>query len=99
MSVAAASGKAGGVSGGGSATDLGYFTLTDTAGAFSLTFTAIPEPSTYAAILGALTVTRQLKPLIVTSHLLFGFTTLSLLWWLVMTLWMRKDPPPSVAAS
>ena len=45
-----------GVSGGGSATDLGYFTLTDTAGAFSLTFTAIPEPSTYAAILGALTV-------------------------------------------
>jgi len=45
-----------GVSGGGSATKLGYFTLTDTAGAFSLSFTAIPEPSTYAAILGALTV-------------------------------------------
>jgi len=41
---------------GGSATKLGFFTLTDTAGAFSLTFTAIPEPSTYAAILGALTV-------------------------------------------
>jgi hypothetical protein len=47
-----------GVSGGGSATKLGYFTLTDTSGAFSLSFTAtaIPEPSTYAAILGALTV-------------------------------------------
>jgi cytochrome c oxidase assembly protein subunit 15 len=48
----------------------------------------------FQAILGALTVTRQLKPLIVTSHLLFGFTTLSLLWWLVMTQWMRKEPPP-----
>ena len=48
-----------GVSGGGSSTLLGTFTLTDTAGAFSLSFTpftAIPEPSTYAAILGALTV-------------------------------------------
>lgn len=41
---------------GGSATELGTFTLTDTSGAYSLTFTAIPEPSTYAAILGALTV-------------------------------------------
>jgi cytochrome c oxidase assembly protein subunit 15 len=41
------------------------------------------------AILGALTVTRQLKPLIVTAHLLFGFTTLSLLWWLALTLWWR----------
>jgi len=45
-----------GTGGGGSATKLGYFTLTDTAGSFALTFTAIPEPSTYAAILGALTV-------------------------------------------
>jgi cytochrome c oxidase assembly protein subunit 15 len=44
------------------------------------------------AILGALTVTRQLKPLIVTSHLLFGFTTLSLLWWLSLTLWWRRNP-------
>jgi len=45
-----------GVSGGGSATKLGFFTLTDTAGAFSLSFTAVPEPSTYAAILGAITL-------------------------------------------
>lgn len=45
-----------GVSGGGSSTLLGTFTLTDTAGVFSLSFTAIPEPSTYAAILGVLTV-------------------------------------------
>jgi cytochrome c oxidase assembly protein subunit 15 len=42
------------------------------------------------AILGALTVTRQLKPLIVTSHLLFGFTTLALLWWLTLTLWWHR---------
>src|ERR1700682_787533 len=33
------------------------------------------------AVLAMLTVTRQLKPLIVSLHLLFGFTTLSLLWW------------------
>jgi cytochrome c oxidase assembly protein subunit 15 len=41
----------------------------------------------FQAVLGALTVTRQLKPAIVTSHLLFGFTTLSLLWWLVLSIW------------
>jgi cytochrome c oxidase assembly protein subunit 15 len=35
--------------------------------------------------LGALTVTWQLKPLIVTLHLLFGFTTLSLLWWALLS--------------
>ncbi|HEX4024723.1 MAG TPA: COX15/CtaA family protein [Steroidobacteraceae bacterium] len=40
-------------------------------------------------ILGMLTVTWQLKPSIVTLHLLFGLTTLSLLWWLVLTLWRR----------
>ena len=37
-------------------------------------------------LLGMLTVTWQLTPLIVSLHLLFGFTTLSLLWWLVLTL-------------
>ena len=37
-------------------------------------------------VLGMLTVTWQLQPLIVTLHLLFGFTTLSLLWWLVLKL-------------
>ncbi len=36
--------------------------------------------------LGMLTVTWQLKPLIVTLHLLFGLTTLSLLWWLCLSL-------------
>ena len=33
-----------------------------------------------------LTVTWQLKPLIVTLHLIFGLTTLSMLWWLWLSL-------------
>jgi cytochrome c oxidase assembly protein subunit 15 len=41
-------------------------------------------------MLGMLTVTWQLKPLIVSLHLLCGFTTLSLLWWLVMSLWRTR---------
>jgi heme a synthase len=38
------------------------------------------------AALGMLTVTWQLTPLIVTLHLLFGLTTLGLLWWLWLSL-------------
>src|SRR5205085_9669656 len=38
------------------------------------------------AILGMLTVTWRLTPLVVTLHLLFGLTTLGLLWWLVLSL-------------
>jgi len=38
------------------------------------------------ALLGALTVTWQLNPLIVTLHLLLGLTTLALLWWLALSL-------------
>jgi len=38
------------------------------------------------ALLGMLTVTWQLRPLVVTLHLLFGFATLSLLLWLVLSL-------------
>jgi cytochrome c oxidase assembly protein subunit 15 len=38
------------------------------------------------AILGMLTVTLQLQPLIVTLHLLVGLATLSLLWWLALSL-------------
>ena len=41
-------------------------------------------------IFGMLTVTRQLDPAIVTTHLLFGLTTLSLLWWLVLTVSGRQ---------
>jgi cytochrome c oxidase assembly protein subunit 15 len=51
-------------------------------------------------LLGALTVTWQLTPLIVSLHLLFGFTTLSLLWWLVLSLWPPRGavlPVGSVA--
>jgi cytochrome c oxidase assembly protein subunit 15 len=50
------------------------------------------------ALLGMLTVTRQLTPVIVTLHLLFGLTTLSLLWWLVLTLWQRRPQPLGAAA-
>ena len=39
---------------------------------------------------GMLTVTWLLKPLAVTLHLLFGLLTLSLLWWLVLTLGRRQ---------
>ena len=42
-------------------------------------------------VLGMLTVTWLLKPLIVTLHLLFGMTTLALLWWLVLTLGRRRS--------
>jgi cytochrome c oxidase assembly protein subunit 15 len=38
------------------------------------------------AALGMLTVTWQLTPLIVTLHLIFGLTTLALLWWLHLSL-------------
>jgi heme a synthase len=41
-------------------------------------------------IFGMLTVTWRLKPVIVTLHLLFGLTTLSLLWWLVLGLARRR---------
>ncbi|HEY8507974.1 MAG TPA: COX15/CtaA family protein [Steroidobacteraceae bacterium] len=40
----------------------------------------------FQGVLGMLTVTWQLKPLIVTLHLLFGLTTLGLLWWLWLSL-------------
>jgi cytochrome c oxidase assembly protein subunit 15 len=38
------------------------------------------------AALGMLTVTWQLTPLIVTLHLIFGLTTLGLLWWLYLSI-------------
>jgi len=41
------------------------------------------------ALLGMLTVTWLLKPLIVTAHLIFGMTTLALLWWA----WLRWQQP------
>jgi cytochrome c oxidase assembly protein subunit 15 len=50
-------------------------------------------------VLGMLTVTWQLKPLIVTLHLLFGLFTLSLLWWLVLTLGRRRGGAWSATTS
>ncbi len=48
----------------------------------------------FQALLGMWTVTLQLKPLIVTAHLLGGFATLAWLWWLLLRHWNRPDPPP-----
>ena len=53
------------------------------------------------ALLGMWTVTLQLKPLIVTLHLLGGFATLGLIWWLLLRYhdWPRptaSDPPHSL---
>lgn len=53
------------------------------------------------ALLGMWTVTLQLKPLIVTLHLLGGFATLGLTWWLLLRDrdWPRptaSDPPRSL---
>jgi cytochrome c oxidase assembly protein subunit 15 len=42
--------------------------------------------------LGMLTVTWNLKPLIVTLHLVFGLTTLGMLWWLWLSLRSRYVP-------
>ncbi len=52
------------------------------------------------ALLGMWTVTLQLKPLIVTLHLLGGFATLGLVWWLVLRHhdWPRPTVPPAPRA-
>ena len=50
------------------------------------------------ALLGMLTVTWQLKPLIVTLHLLFGMTTLALLWWLSLSLPRSSGAAPRCTA-
>jgi cytochrome c oxidase assembly protein subunit 15 len=51
------------------------------------------------ALLGMLTVTWRLNPVTVTLHLLFGMTTLALLWWLLLSLpqgsWRRAEPAAS----
>jgi heme a synthase len=47
----------------------------------------------FQGLLGMLTVTLLLKPLIVTLHLGFGMLTLSMLWWLWLTLRRRSSNP------
>jgi heme a synthase len=44
----------------------------------------------FQGLLGMLTVTWQVTPLVVTGHLLFGLTTLSLLWWLWLSLQQNR---------
>jgi heme a synthase len=59
---------------------------------------ALPAIVIVQGLFGMLTVTWRLKPLIVTLHLLFGLTTLSLLWWLVLELARRRGGPWSHSA-
>jgi heme a synthase len=54
---------------------------------------ALPALVLVQAAFGMLTVTWRLKPIIVTTHLLLGLTTLSLLWWLVLGLTRVKRAP------
>jgi cytochrome c oxidase assembly protein subunit 15 len=53
----------------------------------------------FQGMLGMLTVTWLLKPLVVTAHLAFGLTTLSLLWWLWLTLRRQSNGPWEGAVS
>lgn len=47
-------------------------------------------------VFGALTVTWKVMPIIVTTHLLLGLTTLALIWWM----WLRQRvPQPQVDAA
>jgi heme a synthase len=52
----------------------------------------------FQGLLGMWTVTLLLKPLIVTAHLAFGLATLSMLWWLWMSLRPRADQWPGKGA-
>jgi heme a synthase len=47
----------------------------------------------FQGLLGMWTVTLLLKPLIVSLHLVFGFTTLAALWWLWLSLRRRSSNP------
>jgi cytochrome c oxidase assembly protein subunit 15 len=51
----------------------------------------------FQGLLGMLTVTWQVTPLVVTGHLLFGLTTLSLLWWLWISL--PRDSGPAAGTT
>ena len=54
---------------------------------------ALPALVVVQAAFGMLTVTWRLKPIIVTTHLLLGLTTLAVLWWLVLGLMRVKRAP------
>ena len=50
----------------------------------------------FQGILGMLTVTWKVKPIIVTAHLAFGLLTVSVLWWLWLSL---REPKPALPPS
>lgn len=52
----------------------------------------------FQALLGMWTVTMLLNPVIVTAHLIGGFTTLSLLWWLLLNQQDIKRSTEAMAA-
>lgn len=54
---------------------------------------------TMQVMLGMLTVTENLRPVIVLSHLLTGLSILSVLWWAYLELYNRDDFFPRVEAS
>jgi cytochrome c oxidase assembly protein subunit 15 len=49
-------------------------------------------------VFGALTVTLKVKPIIVTTHLMLGLTTLSLLWWMWLSTRRAVASAPPAAA-
>ncbi len=60
--------------------------------------TALLATVLFQGALGALTVTWQVTPPIVTGHLLFGLTTLGLLWWLRLSLRPEAGTDTTTAA-
>lgn len=54
---------------------------------------------TMQVMLGMLTVTEKLRPVIVLSHLLTGVSILSALWWAYLDLYIRDDFFPRVSTS
>jgi cytochrome c oxidase assembly protein subunit 15 len=59
---------------------------------------ALPGIVMVQALFGMLTVTWRLKPIIVTTHLLLGLTTLALLWWPALGL-LRAPRAPRPAGA
>ena len=59
----------------------------------------LPALVVFQAILGMWTVTWQLKPAVVTAHLLGGMATLALLALLNLRLWLRRIQPPRLLSA
>jgi heme a synthase len=61
--------------------------------------TALVGLVVFQGLLGMLTVTWQVTPLIVTGHLMFGLMTLGVLWWLWLSLSSQGQPGRAFAIS